>query len=311
MTSIAPNSPGKLKLVWKSIIRTIADLKLAIALLITISLCSISGTVIEQGQTLTFYQSNYPEDPALWGFLSWKVLLSLGLNHVYSTWWYLGLLALFGASLIACTYQRQWPALKVAKKWQYYDQSRQFKKLAFAIELDRGSLKRVQELLSQRRYELFTEDSSLYGRKGLAGKIGPIIVHGGMIVVLIGSTIGALGGFFAQESVLSGNNFQINNVIEEGPFADSYLHKPWSVNVNRFWIDYTPKGAVDQFYSDLSIIDSDGQELLRKTIFVNQPLRYDGITFYQTSWAIGAVQVKINNSPVFQLPMASLPVEGD
>jgi cytochrome c biogenesis protein len=66
----------------------LADLRLAIALLLAIAVFSISGTVIEQGQTLDFYRNNYPEDPALFGFLSWKVLLTLGLDHVYRTWWF-------------------------------------------------------------------------------------------------------------------------------------------------------------------------------------------------------------------------------
>src|SRR5687767_7682642 len=80
----------------------LADLRLAIALLLAIAIFSISGTIIEQGETLEFYQTNYPEDPALFGFLSWKVLLTLGFDHVYRTWWFLALLILFGSSLTAC-----------------------------------------------------------------------------------------------------------------------------------------------------------------------------------------------------------------
>jgi len=48
---------------------------------------SISGTVIEQGQSVEFYQANYPEHPALFGFLTWKVLLTVGWD-VYRTWWF-------------------------------------------------------------------------------------------------------------------------------------------------------------------------------------------------------------------------------
>ncbi|MEO0835690.1 MAG: cytochrome c biogenesis protein ResB, partial [Cyanobacteria bacterium J06642_3] len=79
----------------------VANLKLAIILLLAIAIVSIAGTVIEQAETLSFYQQNYPESPALYGFLTWKVILAWGLNHVYSTWWYLSLLILFGASLTA------------------------------------------------------------------------------------------------------------------------------------------------------------------------------------------------------------------
>ncbi|MDJ0529646.1 MAG: cytochrome c biogenesis protein ResB, partial [Microcystis sp. M53600_WE12] len=47
----------------RKFIQTIADLRLAIILLLLIAIFSISGTVIEQGQSLSFYQANYPEKP--------------------------------------------------------------------------------------------------------------------------------------------------------------------------------------------------------------------------------------------------------
>jgi len=108
----------------------LADLLLAIFLLLAIAVFSVSGTVIEQGQSLAFYQSNYPENPALFGFLTWKVLLTLGLDHVYRTWWFLAILILFGSSLTACTFTRQFHALKAARRWKFYDKPRQFQKLA-------------------------------------------------------------------------------------------------------------------------------------------------------------------------------------
>jgi len=81
MTSEA--SPPKLPLsaLFRRAVGAIAYLPFAIVLLLAIALFSISGTVIEQGQSLAYYQANYPEDPALFGFLSWKVLIVLGLDH--------------------------------------------------------------------------------------------------------------------------------------------------------------------------------------------------------------------------------------
>jgi cytochrome c biogenesis protein len=295
----------------RKFIQTIADLRLAIILLLLIAVFSISGTVIEQGQSLSFYQANYPEDPALFGFLTWKVLLLLGLNHVYSTWWYLSLLILFGSSLTACTFRRQFPALKAARNWKFYDQSRQFQKLALSAELETGSLESLTPLLEKKGYKIFLENNSLYARKGIIGKIGPIIVHAAMLIILAGAIWGALTGFFAQEMVASGDIFQVKNIIEAGPLSASSIPKDWGIKVNRFWIDYSPKGDIEQFYSDLSVIDNQGQEIDRKTIQVNQPLHHKGVTFYQTSWGIAGVKVQVNNSPILQLPMASLDTKGN
>jgi cytochrome c biogenesis protein len=295
---------------FKKLIKTIADLRLAIVLLLVIALFSISGTVIEQGESLNFYQQNYPEDPALFGFLSWKIILLLGLDRVYKTWWYLSLLILFGSSLTACTFTRQFPALKVARNWKFFDRPRQFETLALSAELSTGSLASVTPLLEKKGYRIFQENNTLYARKGIAGKIGPIIVHAAMLIVLAGSIWGALTGFLAQEMVLSGDTFKVQNIFSAGPLASAQASQDLSIKVNRFWIDYTPGGNIDQFYSDLSVVNDRGEEIKRKTIHVNEPLRYGGVTFYQTSWSIGAVRVQLNNSPIFQLPMAQLNVPG-
>ena len=174
----------------RQLISVLADLRLAIILLLAIAVFSISGTVIEQGQSLVFYQENYPEDPALFGFLSWKVLLLLGLDHVYRTWWFLSILVLFGSSLTACTFTRQFPALKAARRWNYYNEPRQFQKLALSTELERGSLDSLSQLLGEKRYRVFQEGDTLYARKGIVGKIGPIVVHASMLIIIAGAIWG-------------------------------------------------------------------------------------------------------------------------
>jgi cytochrome c biogenesis protein len=294
----------------RELLPLLANLKLAIALLLLIALFSISGTVIEQGQALSFYQSNYPEDPALFGFLTWKVLFTLGLDHVYRTWWFLALLILFGSSLTACTFTRQFPALKAARNWKFYNKSRQFQKLALSAEFDAGSFETLTPLLQQKRYKVFQEGDQLYARKGMVGRIGPIVIHAAMLITLAGSIYGAMTGFFAQEMVPSGETFQITNVFDAGPWGMERVPKDWSVKVNRFWIDYTAAGAIDQFYSDLSVLDQGGAEVDRQTIHVNKPLRHNGVTLYQADWAIAAIQVHLNNSPTLQLPMELLDTGG-
>ncbi len=294
----------------RELLPVLADLRLAIALLLVIAGFSISGTVIEQGQSLEFYQTNYPESPALFGWLTWKVLLILGLDHVYRTWWFLAILVLFGLSLTACTFTRQLPALKAARHWQFYHQPRQFEKLALSTELTQGSIADLIPWLQQHRYQVFQSDDALYARKGLMGRIGPIVVHASMILILVGAIVGAMTGFAGQEQIASGDTFQVQNITDAGPWSANQVPKNWSVKVNRFWIDYTPDGTIDQFYSDLSVLDQHEQEVTRKTIHVNEPLRYHGVSFYQANWGVAAIQVQLNKSPILQFPMAQLDTGG-
>ena len=300
----------------KEFLPILTDLRLAIILLLIIAGFSIIGTVIEQGQSVAFYQENYPESPALFGFLTWKVIIILGLDHVYRTWWFLSLLIFFGASLTACTFTRQLPALKAARRWKFFDKPRRFQKLALSAEFDveKGdftSIQNLTEILQKRRYKVFHEDNNkLYARKGIVGKLGPIVVHIGIVVILLGSILGAMTGFMAQEIVASGDTFRVKNIIDAGPWSISQVPKDWSVKVNRFWIDYTSTGDIDQFYSDLSVLDEDGKEVDKDTIYVNHPLRHKGVTLYQTDWGIAAVKVRVNKSPIFQLPTALLDTGG-
>ncbi|MFM7364819.1 MAG: cytochrome c biogenesis protein [Cuspidothrix sp.] len=301
--------PGKF--IRREILPVLTDLRLAIILLLVIAVFSVSGTVIEQGQPPVFYQSNYPEHPALFGFLTWKVIQVVGLDHVYRTWWFLSLLVLFGTSLTACTFTRQLPALKAAQKWQYYGEPRNFQKLALSAELQNVDLLSITPILQQKQYRIFQEqDHILYARKGIIGKIGPIIVHIGIVAILIGGIWGSMTGFMAQEMVASGDTFQVKNIVDAGAWSSQKVLKDWSVRVNRFWIDYTPTGGIDQFYSDMSVLDHDGKEVNQEKIYVNKPLRYHGVVFYQTDWGISSLRVRLNKSPIFQLPMAQLDTKG-
>ena len=81
--------------------KKLANLQLAIGLLITIGFLIALGTIIEQDQSLNFYKTNYPETNPLFGFLSWRLITSLNLDRLYTAWWFIVVLLLFGASLLA------------------------------------------------------------------------------------------------------------------------------------------------------------------------------------------------------------------
>lgn len=84
----------------------------------------------------------------------------------------------------------------------------------------------------------------------------------------------------------------------------------------NIWIKLIAKvivlnSQVSQFYSDLSLFNLDGKEVMRKTIKVNDPLRYEGVTIYQTDWGFSALSVKKNGEGPFNLAMAPLKLNGD
>jgi len=110
-----------------NIIKYLANLKFAIVLLILIASLSILGTVIEQDQTVEFYKINYQQ--TIYSIRVWQIIIRFGLNHIFKTSWFIGLLIIFGSSLICCTFIQQLPILKNAKKIFFYRKSNQFYKL--------------------------------------------------------------------------------------------------------------------------------------------------------------------------------------
>ncbi|NJK35774.1 MAG: cytochrome c biogenesis protein [Oscillatoriales cyanobacterium SM2_2_1] len=304
-----PSPLKSLRRFWRhEFLPLLANLQLAIALLLLIAVFSIAGTVIEQGQSLDYYRQNYPEHPALFGFLTAQVIVATGLDRVYSSWWYLALLILLAASLLACTGTRQMPMLRVARRWFYYQKPESIAKLPLHWAMTQGSgqasLESLAATLRRRRFQVFCQGTQLYARRGLVGRVGPILVHASLLLILAGGVWGAAAGFMTQGLIPAGDTFRFQQVLERGPWAR--VPQDWQVRVNRFWIDYSPSGSVEQFYSDLSVVDRQGAELKRETIHVNQPLRFGGVTLYQANWDLAAVKFTLNQSPVLQLPLTKL-----
>lgn len=55
------------------------------------------------------------------------------------------------------------------------------------------------------------------------------------------------------------------------------------LKVESFDIEYNGDGSVSQFFTNISLNNDEGKTLTEKTISVNHPLRYEGVTIYQVS----------------------------
>ena len=286
----------------QKLFRTIADLRFSIFILLLISFCSILGTVIEQDQSIEIYKLNYPLTNPVLGFLTWDRILQLGLDHVYKTWWFFLLIFLFGFSLIACTFLQQFPSLKVARRCQFFRTTEQFYRLKISTILTNFSSPKILARIQQNQYSIFQQKNIVYCYKGLIGRIAPILVHFSMILILFGTIVGSLFGFKAQEIVPKTEQFHIQNILTSGQLTNI---PETSVRINDFWINYTKSKTISQFYSDLSILDSEGSEIDRKTISVNYPLIYKGLYYYQTDWNLIGLRFQTENNETLEYPLVN------
>jgi cytochrome c biogenesis protein len=287
----------------QKIFRLVADLRFSIFILLLISFFSITGTVIEQDQSIETYKLNYPLTNPVFGFLTWDLILKFGLDHVYQTWWFFTLIFLFGLSLISCTFLQQLPSLKIARRCQFFRTTGQFYRLKISTILNNFSFSKILFRITEKQYSIFQQKNIIYCYKGLIGRIAPILVHLSMILVLLGTIIGSLFGFKAQEIVPKTENFHIQNILNNGQFT---VIPNTSARINDFWITYTKNRTVSQFYSDISVLSNQGNEIKRKTIAVNYPLIYKGVYYYQTDWNLIGLRFQNLANEVIEYPLVNI-----
>jgi cytochrome c biogenesis protein len=287
----------------QKILKSFADLRFAILILILIACFSIIGTIIEQDELIENYITNYPLNNFN-GLFSWKIIIGLGLNHVYKTWWFITLIIIFGISLLTCTYIQQIPSLRIARRCQFFRTKNQFLNLKLINKLPNYLLNPLIYKLNLQSYSIFQQQHIIYCYKGLIGRIAPIIVHISLILILLGSILSSIGGYNAQEIVSKTDIFHTQNVLSVGKFSKI---PTTSARINDFWITYNKNNKITQFYSNISVLNKFGNEIKRQTISVNHPLKYKGITYYQTDWNLVSIQIGDENLNKIQYPL-SLPL---
>jgi cytochrome c biogenesis protein len=284
-------------------LKIITDLKFAIFILAIIALTSSLGSFIEQDEGINFYQENY-EKP-IYGFIDSNFILKLGLDHVYTTWWFLFLLVLLSLSLIGCTIRRQFPLFKNSKEYFFKKEKNSFQNLPFSIKikniyyLKENIINKIHSL----NFYIYQKKNVTYGYKGLIGRLSPILVHFSLLLILVGSSIGAFENFKAQEILPKGEIFHIQNPLRVGVITQI---PNITTRVNDFWVEYE-NNRIHQFYSNLSILDNFGNEIKEQTISVNNPLRYKNIDFYQSDWNLIGIRLKnIKENKIIEFPLFPL-----
>nr|UAT97750.1 c-type cytochrome biogenensis protein [Ahnfeltia fastigiata] len=289
--------------IW-NLLKKFSNLNVSIIMLLVIALFSILGTIIEQDQTIAYYQENYPISRGQFWKLEWTSITNLGLNHVYTTWWFLCLLVLFFISLIVCTFSRQLPGLKNARKWKFLQSSKAMQKFKDYKSIQKNSFSSMIYSLNRNHYYVFHKKGSIYAYKGLLGRVAPIFVHISIILTLTGSLVGLFGGFSVQEMIPSGELFHIQNVVISGISS----HLPYNLvgKIDEFRIEYNRDHSIKQFFSTISLIDNNNISLVAENISVNSPLKFRGITFYQTDWQINALRIQIGSDSIIQKSLVKI-----
>ena len=261
-----------------------ASVKLALFTLFTLAIFSIIGTIVPQNEDPHKYIELYGESTA-------KIFQTLGIPDMYSSWWFVGLLILFSLNLTVCTIER-FPHLwrVMTKDYLRTTAADRLRKMSgtrvFASALDAAAASGVVERLLAAagwKAERVDKDGGImfFSQKGAWTRMGVIVVHVSILVIFAGSLIGNFYGYKASVMIPEGSyTDQVYDSKREG-------HPPipldFRVRCNGFWLTYYDNGMPKDYISHL-VVEENGQKVVEKTIEVNDPLKYKGLTFYQSSY---------------------------
>jgi cytochrome c biogenesis protein len=256
-----------------------SSLKLSIFVFITLAVVSIFGTVIQQGESLDAYLINYGEG---WG----KTILFLNLNDMYHSAWFTSLLVVLAVNIVVCTIERFSPKWRTLLRTNPTFDPGIIGKLSnrntFTADRDIDTVKGcLFSVFRKKRYRVKTFDPdrgshgtgySFYAWKGKIGRFGSDITHVSLLLILLGAIVGSMFGYRDFRAVPIGGKVSV-------PDTD------YELRLDKFWIDYYDTGQIRQYNSNLTVVKG-GKEVFTKQIWVNEPLHYEGIRFYQSSYGM-------------------------
>jgi cytochrome c biogenesis protein len=262
---------------WK----TFASVKLTIFLLLTLAATSIIGTLIPQNEAPAAYVQAFGE------FL-YRLFALLGLFDMYHSWWFRALILLLVGNIVICSIDRlqaTWKIIFVRNPRFNITRYRQLKnKVDYNDAGDADQLKnRYQPVIARRfryhRVEDTDDGFAIYGESGRWTRLGVYVVHFSVVLLLVGGLIGSIFGFDGFVNIAEGESVKSIRLTNSG----QTIPLGFEVRCDDFNVEFYDSGTPKEFRSRLTILKQ-GKEVVQKDIIVNDPLRYEGISFYQSSY---------------------------
>jgi len=207
----------------------------------------------------------------------YRIYRALGFLHPYQSFWYRLILGLLTFSLAVCILDHlgrtvRWILnIRPPREGERGDRSK-------ILEITEEPEVLGDRLRSAFRFPVYrtafspTAAGGWRGsvRKGEIYKLGPILVHLGLVLLVVGGLISSLFGFSLTMWGKAGSELR-------PPGAD------FTVRVDSFEIVRDSKGRIKDYLSTLSVYEGD-RVVLTRQIEVNSPLNYRDYIFYQSSW---------------------------
>lgn len=202
---------GWLRWMW----RQLTSMRVALLLLLLLSLAAIPGSIFPQRATSPLKVSEYfrdHPDRARW-------MDKLDLFNVFSSWWFAAVYILLMVSLVGCIVPRVWAHAKALRARPPEAPKRMERLPAYARwETDADAdqvLAAARTQLKKRRFRLSPATGSVAGEKGYARETGNLVFHIALVGVLVAFLVGKLYASSGGKIVVEGSEEGFANTLSQ------------------------------------------------------------------------------------------------
>lgn len=258
----------------------LASIKLTVAVLLMLAATSVIGTLIPQGGNLDDYITKYGE-------VLYRILYVFDLTDMYHSWWFRTLIGLLIANIAVCTIKRfpgVWKIVFYSKTEKPMVKAGQRHSFEFADYRQPKELKPLYEKYISKHfshYWLEQNDNGFHivGERGRWTRLGVTGVHLSILILLAGTLVGSIFGFDGSVNIAEGERIDKVRLRNSGEF----IHLDFEVLCDDFNVSFYDSGVPKEYRSRLQVLEN-GEQVIQKDIIVNDPLRYKGINFFQSSY---------------------------
>lgn len=270
-----------------------ASVKTAVVIFALISLTSVVGTIIEQQadpeKNIRVLSKMFGlSDDAGHSVLTF--LDSLGFTDMYHSWWFLAFLLLFAANLIICSLDRLprvWKLVqeKIRPVPVDYIEKMSLKSSVTLKDRADGTKEKIMAAMSGIGFKPaeYAEAGAVqfYAEHGNYTRLGVYIVHLSILIIMAGAIFGVFFGYNAFLNLPEGETSSV-------AYRERGVAVPlgFELRCDDFEVEYYPNSQMPKSYKSWLTVLKNGQEVKKKEIVVNDPLKYEGVTFYQSSFGM-------------------------
>jgi cytochrome c biogenesis protein len=280
-----------------------SSVKVGVWLIVITLVASAAGTILPQEMYIppTMPAEEYYEDQYGW---FGKLYYELDFNNLYSSWWYLILIAMIGVSLVICSLDRVVPlykALKAQRVTRHEGFLKRQRLFGISENGDQDDLAIVKQRLKAKRYHVREENGDLLAEKNRFSRWGPYVNHVGLIIFLIGGMLRFVPGMYI-DSVLWLREGETKVVPEtDGQYYvanEKFILENYDKEEDKtFEAAIDRAGMVVKNYQTNAVLykrvgpaipgeQPELEKVKEHKIRVNQPLKFERFALYQVDYKL-------------------------